>query len=129
MNNGIQKIINAGNGNALLFTALAAAAIANSLPTPFDGIYFARQQKLKQQLQNGEISINKYWHHDVGEYYLWTSLWYVSIMGAISLFGDGSFNTNSKILLALMSGGVVLGVMQNNIRKDKKIKQFNAVGK
>lgn len=125
MNTGIEKVIDGGNGNTLLYTTLIAAAVANTLPTPFDGIYFSRQQKLKQDLQNGKISITQYWHHDVGEYYLWTSLWYVSLIGAISLFGDGSFKTNAKILMALVSGGLVLGVMQNNIRRDNEIKQLS----
>ena len=41
MDLGINKVINDGNGNTLLYTALIAAAIANTLPTPFDSIYFS----------------------------------------------------------------------------------------
>ena len=35
---GINKVIKEGNGNTIIYTALIAAAIANTLPTPFDGI-------------------------------------------------------------------------------------------
>ena len=38
MDLGIKKVVDEGNGNTLIYTALIAAAIANTLPTPFDAI-------------------------------------------------------------------------------------------
>jgi hypothetical protein len=116
----IKKIIDNGDGNAILLTALIAAAVANSLPTPFDAIYFNRQQKLKQQLEAGQITPKQYWYHDVGEYYLWTSLWYVCLIGVVYAL-NSKYSTNSRVLVVLVSGGLVFGVMQKNINKDTEI--------
>ena len=123
MDTGIGKIIKEGNGNALIFTALAAAVIANSIPTPFDGIYFSRQQKLKEKLENGEISIENYWWHDIGEYYVWTSLWYASLFGVLYALNNSS-KTNVKILSGLIGAGIVVGVGVMNIRKDKEMAEL-----
>ena len=117
----VKQIIADGNGNAIIFTALVAAAVSNTLPTPFDAIYFSRQQKLKQDLEEGKISIEKYWWHDSGEYYLWTSLWYVTLIGLLLAFG-GAYKKNIRILLAITSAGLVLAVVEKNIEKDKKFK-------
>jgi hypothetical protein len=123
MDLGIGKIIKDGNGNAIIFTALAAAALANTIPTPFDAIYFRRQQILKQQLENGEISIESYWWHDIGEYYCWTSAWYASLFGILYAMNNSS-KTNVKILTGLLGVGVVVGVGYLNIRKDKEIAEL-----
>ena len=42
MDLGIGKVVNDGNGNAIIYTALLAGMIANALPTPADSIYFYR---------------------------------------------------------------------------------------
>lgn len=121
MDLGINKVVSEGNGNTILYTALIAAAIANTLPTPFDGIYFRRVNELNRRYQAGEISAeNKEWHI-AGEYYLWTSLWYGALFTGIYAFG-GKYNTNARILLALAAGGLVIGAVQKNIELDKKIK-------
>jgi hypothetical protein len=36
-----------------------------------------------------------------------------------------SFSTNSKILLSLVAGGVVIGVGMRNVQKDKEFKKNN----
>jgi hypothetical protein len=119
----INKVIKNGDGNAIVMAALLGAAIANSLPTPFDAIYFNRQQKLKQDLEAGKITPKTYWYHDIGEYYLWTTLWYVCLIGIVKLM-DGNFNNNVRLVLVLASGGLVIGVMQKNIQKDEDLKQL-----
>jgi len=40
MDLGINKVINDGNGNTIIYTALIAAMLANAVPTVADGIYF-----------------------------------------------------------------------------------------
>lgn len=124
METGIEKVVKDGNGNAIIFTALIAAAIANTIPTPFDAIYFNRQQKLKQQLEEGKISVKSYWYHDVGEYYLWTSLWYVGIIVGLQAVG-GDFKQNSRLLIGLVGAGLVLGVVQKNIQKDQQLAELH----
>ena len=118
---GLKKVIDDGNGNALLYTALLAAAIANTLPTPFDSIYFRRVNKLQRDYDENKITAEKLEWHIAGEYYLWTSLWYATLFTGIYAFG-GKYKTNAKILLALAAGGLVIGAVQKNIEVDKQLK-------
>jgi len=117
---GIGKVIDDGNGNAIIYTALIAAAIANTLPTPFDAIYFSRINKLERQFDSVEISAEKLEYHVAGEYYLWTSLWYLALFTGIYAFG-GKYKNNARILLALVGGGLVLGAIQKNIEIDNEV--------
>jgi len=125
---GINKVVNEGNGNALIYTALIAAAVANTLPTPFDGIYFRRVNKLQRDYDDKTISAEKLEWHVAGEYYLWTSLWYATLFTGIYAFG-GKYKTNARILLALVAGGLVLGAVQKNIQVDKEIEAKNKLKK
>lgn len=124
MNLGINKVVADGNGNTLIYTALIAAAIANTLPTPFDAIYFRRVNSLQRQYDEKKITAEKLEWHVAGEYYLWTSLWYVSLFTIIYAAG-GKYQTNAKILLALASGGLVLGAVNKNIEINKKLEKNN----
>lgn len=126
MDTGIAKTIKDGNGNALIFTALAAAVLANSIPTPLDSVYFLRQQKLKEKLENGTISVENYWWHDVGEYYLWTSIWYAGLFGVLYVLNNSS-KTNVKILSGLVGAGVVVGATIRNIKKDKELEDLKKI--
>lgn len=121
MNLGINKVVSDGNGNTLIYTALLAAAIANTLPTPFDAIYFRRVNTLQREYDEKKISAEKLEWHVAGEYYLWTSLWYVTLFTIIYAAG-GKYQTNAKILLALASGGLVLGAVNKNIEINKKLR-------
>jgi hypothetical protein len=125
MNLGINKVISEGNGNAIIYTALISAAIANTLPTPFDGIYFRRVNKLERDFDLGKISASKLEWHIAGEYYLWTSLWYVSLFTGIYAFG-GKYKNNARILLGLVASGLVLGAIAKNIEVDKEIQAKKA---
>jgi hypothetical protein len=121
MDLGLKKVVDDGNGNALLYTALIAAAVANTLPTPFDAIYFRRMNTLQRQYDNNEISPERLEWHVAGEYYLWTSLWYVTLFTGIYAFG-GKYKTNAKVLLAVAAGGLVIGAVNKNIEINKKLK-------
>ena len=122
MDLGISKVVKEGNGNTLIYTALIAAAIANTLPTPFDSIYFRRVNKLERGFDEGNVSAEKLEWRVAGEYYLWTSLWYVTLFTGIYAFG-GKYKNNAKILLALMAGGLVVGAVNKNIEVDKEIEK------
>jgi hypothetical protein len=122
MDLGIGKVIKDGNGNTLLYTALLAAAIANTMPTPFDSIYFRRVNKLQRDYDEDKISAEDLEWHVAGEYYLWTSLWYVALFTGIYAFG-GKYKNNARILLAISAGGLVLGAVNKNIEVDKEVKK------
>jgi hypothetical protein len=124
MDLGINKVISEGNGNTILYTALIAAAIANTLPTPFDSIYFRRVNTLQRDYDENKISAEKLEWHVAGEYYLWTSLWYVTLFTGIYAFG-GKYKTNARILLAVAAGGLAIGAVNKNIQIDKEIEKKN----
>lgn len=126
MNLGIDKVIKDGNGNTIIYTALIAAAIANTLPTPFDGIYFRRVNTLQRRFDEGQISAEKLEWHVAGEYYLWTSLWYVALFTGVYAFG-GKYKSNARILLALAGGGLVLGAIYKNIQVNKEVEKKRAM--
>jgi len=117
---GIGKVINDGNGNTIIYTALLAAAIANTLPTPADFIYFRRVNQLERDFDDGKISAEKLEWHVAGEYYVWTSLWYAALFTGIYALG-GKYKENARIILALTAGGLVIGAIQKNIEVDKEI--------
>lgn len=121
MDLGIQKVVSEGNGNTLIYTALIAAAIANTVPTPFDSIYFRRVNKLQRDYDQDLITPEQLEWHVAGEYYLWTSLWYAALFTGVYAFG-GKYKTNAKILLALVAGGLVIGSVQKNIEINKQLK-------
>lgn len=120
MNLGIQDVIKNGNGNTLIYTALLSGAIANTLPTPFDGIYFRRVNELRIAYDNKKITAEKMETSIALEYYLWTSLWYVALFGGLYAFG-GKYHYNARILLLLTGGGLVIGSVQKNIQRTKEI--------
>jgi hypothetical protein len=120
MDLGINKVVADGNGNTLIYTALIAAAVANTLPTPFDGIYFRRVNTLQREYDDKKISAEKLEWHVAGEYYLWTSLWYVALFAGIYSFG-GKYKDNAKVLLALAGSGLVIGAVAKNIKINKEI--------
>ena len=121
MDLGIKKVIDDGNGNTILYTALLAAAIANTIPTPFDSIYFRRVNKLQREYDEDKISPEKLEWHVAAEYYLWTSLWYATLFTGVYAFG-GKYKTNAKILLGLVAGGLVIGAVNKNIQINKQLK-------
>jgi hypothetical protein len=127
MDLGIKKVVDEGNGNTLIYTALIAAAIANVLPTPFDGIYFRRVNTLQRKYDENKISPESLEWHIAGEYYLWTSLWYVTLFTGVYAFG-GKYKTNAKILLAVAAGGLVLGAVNKNIEVNKELKKKENAG-
>lgn len=121
---GFEQIIKEGNGNALIITALLAAALANAVPTPADGFYFSMQQRIKEQLEKGEISPKEYWTKDILHYYTFTAAWYVFLVILVLALG-GKYETNAKILIVIISGGLVLGVWKKNIEKDMEIQRLS----
>lgn len=124
MDLGIGKVIKEGNGNTILYAALIAAMVSNFLPTVADGWYFSLQQKWKQQLNEGEITPEQFWRRDVVNYYTITAGYYGVILLTMLALNKNSFSSNSKLLLGLIGGGVVVSVAMKNVEKDKAIKDL-----
>jgi hypothetical protein len=123
MDLGIGKVVSNGDGDAIIYTAVLAAIVANCMPTPADAIYFWRQSVDKDLLESGKITPKQYWVRDGAGYYLYTASWYAGIFTVLAATG-GSYQTKAKILLALLSAGLVVGVIAKNIQKDEEIKDL-----
>ena len=121
---GLKKVVDEGNGNALIYTALIAAIVANAVPTIADGWYFSLQQKWKQELEEGKITPEQYWTRDIGNYYTITAGYYGLVLLTMLALNKNSFSTNSKILLGILGGGFVIGVGFKNVQKDKEIAEL-----
>jgi hypothetical protein len=124
MNLGIKKVIDDGNGNTIIYTALIAAMLANCIPTVADGFYFSLQQKWKQELEEGKITPEQYWTRDIGNYYTITAGYYGILLLTMFALNKNSFSTNSKILLGIVGGGLVIGVGYKNVQKDKELAEL-----
>lgn len=122
MDLGISKVINEGNGNAIIYTALLGAMIANAVPTPFDAIYFNNVNKLERKYDAGEISAEKLEWNVAGQYYLWTAGWYLALFTGVYAFG-GKYKKNARVILALIAGGLVVGAVQRNIQFNKEVEK------
>jgi hypothetical protein len=96
--------------------------IKKVVETPFDSIYFRRVNKLQRDYDEDKITPEKLEWHIAGEYYLWTSLWYLALFTGIYSFG-GKYKNNAKIILTLAAGGLVLGSVNKNIEINKEIKK------
>jgi hypothetical protein len=121
--NGFSEVIKSGNGNTLILTALIAAAIANALPAPADPLYFDLQYRLKKDLNEGKISPKTYWTKDIFNYYTYTAGWYLLLILLVLAIG-GKYETNAKILIVLISGGLVFSVWKKNIEKDEALQKL-----
>ena len=124
MNLGIKKIVDEGNGNALIYTALIAAMVANFTPTIADGLYFNLQQKWKQELEEKKITPEEFWRNNILHYYTITAGYYGVVLLTMLALRKNSFSFNSKILLGLLGGGVVIAVGMKNVQKDKEIDEL-----
>ena len=124
MDLGFKKVIDNGDGNSLIYAALIAAMVANAVPTVADGWYFSLQQKWKQQLEEGKITPEQYWTRDIGHYYTITAGYYGIVLLSMLALNKNSFSTNSKILLGILGGGLVIGVGMKNVKKDKEIEEL-----
>ena len=120
MTNGFREIIKSGNGNTLVYTALIAAMLANALPTPADSFYFQLQFELKRDLESGKITPKEYWSRDILNYYTYTAAWYALLL-LVLLAIDGEYKNNAKIIVVLISGGLVFGIWKKNIEKDNAL--------
>ena len=124
MDTGINEVIKDGKGNAIIFTALLAAIVANVMPVPTDYLYFRAQQSDKQKLEDGVITAKQYWTRDILGYYLYTASWY-AVLFTILYAANGTYKNNARILLALLSAGLVVSIYNKNSTKDQELQDLH----
>jgi rhamnogalacturonyl hydrolase YesR len=114
------RIVKNGDGNSLLLAAIIGGALANAIPTICDPIYFNRVSRMKREYQQGKRTAESYQWHLVGEYYLWTTTFYLGL-GTILLMSNNKYENNIKLLLGLLGAGAVVGFTVKNVQKDKEL--------
>lgn len=72
----INKGINQGHGEAILYAGLLGLVVSDIVPTPADAIYFRLMEKNKQKLNNKEITPKQYWTRDAALYYGLNPIWW-----------------------------------------------------
>ncbi len=108
-----------GNDTKLLLAVGVGLILSDIIPTPADGLYFKLQQTNKEKLSKGEITPKQYWTRDALAYYGLNPLWWGLVLGT-SLYLGKDFKQKKNIMIGLVAGGVVLGVLYKNVKKDEK---------
>lgn len=106
-----------GHKVALLYALGAGLFLSDLIPTPADGVYFAYQRNNKEKLEKGELNPKQYWLRDAAGYYGFNALWWGSILSA-SYFLGKDYTQKRNLMLGLIAGGVVVSVLNSNIKKD-----------
>lgn len=101
----------------LLVAFSVGLILSDLIPTPADALYFYLQRKNKDKLEAGEITPKQYWIRDAAGYYGLNPIWWVSITAASLTLGK-SYTQKRNILIGLIAGGVVVGVLNKNIKAD-----------
>jgi len=116
----ITSAVNSGHGNALLYVAGISFILSDITPTPADAVYFRFQQKNKAKLEAKELTPKQYWTRDAVMYYGLNPLWWSLVFGAVYLT-KGDYNQKLKVGFGLLATGVVVGVLNKNIKKDESL--------
>jgi uncharacterized membrane protein YkvI len=108
----------------ILYAVGIGLILSDIIPTPADAVYFRLEQKNKAKLQSGEITPKQYWTRDAVAYYALNPLWWSAVLG-ISLLAGKTFEQKRNILISLVAGGVVIGVLNANIKKDIELQRIS----
>ena len=101
----------------LLYAIGAGLLLSDLIPTPADGVYFAYQQKNKQKLEEEKITPKQYWLKDALGYYGFNAVWWSSVLGISYVLGKDYYQKRN-LMIGLIAGGVVISVLNKNIKKD-----------
>jgi len=101
----------------LLLATGVGLVLSDIIPTPADALYFNLQQKWKAELEDGKITPNQYWTKDAAAYYGLNPIWWLGVLGATFLIGKTD-KQRMGVFVTLLAGGVVIGVISKNIKKD-----------
>lgn len=107
------------NKTHLLYALGAGLLLSDIVPTPGDAYFFYKQRINKEKLEKGEITPKQYWTRDAVGYYGINALWWSTVLGATYIFGK-DYKQKRNILIGLLAGGIVLGVIAKNIKKDEE---------
>lgn len=105
---------------SLLYAVGVGLLLSDLIPTPADALFFYKERKNKEKLTKGEITPKQYWTRDALGYYGYNALWWSAVLGATMLIGK-DYKQKRNILIGLVAGGLVVGVIAKNIKKDEEL--------
>ncbi len=122
MKDTIQSAIKSGHGVGILYAGLIGLAVSDIIPTPADALYFYKQQRLKEKFAKKEITPDKYWFNEGANYYGLNLLWWLTVIGVVSIT-KGGLKRKASIGVGVIAAGAVIGVIALNIKKDKELQK------
>ena len=122
MANPISEAIKSGHGNGVLYAGLIGLALSDAIPTPADALYFYRQQRLREEFEKKEIPAKRYWIEETLGYYGYNVAWWLLLFGVVASV-KGDFSKKSKVAIAMVAAGAVVGVVAKNIQKDVELQK------
>lgn len=105
------------NKTKVLYAVGLGLFLSDLIPTPADAVYFSQQRKLKQKLEESQITAKEYWIKDALGYYGYNALWWASVLG-ISYYLGKNYTQKRNLLIGIIAGGAVISVLHKNIVKD-----------
>jgi hypothetical protein len=118
----INHALKTGNGDAVIYAGAIGLLLSDIIPTPADGVYFYLEQKNKEKLNNKEITPKQYWRREAFAYYGLNPIWWSLVLGAMVLT-KGHYTNKLKVGLAIVGAGAVIGVLNQNIKKDIELEK------
>jgi len=103
---------------AVLYAGLIGLVLSDIIPTPADALYFRLMEKNKAKLENKKITPRQYWIRDAAFYYGLNPLWWLLVL-TIMVRSKSDLDTKIKLGLAIVGSGVVIGVINKNIREEE----------
>lgn len=122
MRDTIQSAIKSGHGVGILYAGLIGLALSDIIPTPADALYFYNQQRLKEKFAKKEITPDKYWFKEGANYYGLNLLWWLTVIGVVSIT-KGGLKRKASVGVSVIAAGAVIGVIALNIKKDKELQK------
>lgn len=115
----IKGLFKSEHAIAALYVALLGGALANIIPDPTDALGFYLDRKYRIELEEGKITPSQYWERKLGIFYLLDSLWWLIIL-AVAILVKGDIKKKATVVGALIGGGLVIGIIFSNIKKDQE---------
>lgn len=122
MRDTIQTAVKSGHGVGILYAGLIGLALSDIIPTPADALYFYNQQRLKEKFAKKEITPDKYWFKEGANYYGLNLLWWLTVIGVVSIT-KGGLKKKASVGIGVIAAGAVIGVIALNIKKDKELQK------
>ena len=103
----------------ILYALGLGLLLSDLIPTPADAVYFNYQSINKDKLNNKQITPKQYWRRDALGYYGFNAVWWTTVLTA-SYFVGKDYIQKRNLMLGLIAGGVVISVLNKNIKKDEE---------